>query len=157
MSKEDSSKHELNHLMSEYRSAGISRREFIQRALILGMSLPVATSFLANAAPVLAKAPAQSTTPVKGGIFVEGYDRDFSKAEPIAPGWDDPTLVAIYEYPLIRDPNSKPVPMVAESWTVSPDGLTWTFKIRDGLKFQSGAPCTNAQIVQNYKAFSDTK
>src|SRR5260221_5292252 len=156
VSKKDQNQEEVSRLMSEYRAAGISRREFMRRALILGLSVPVATSFLANAAPALAKGAAIQT-PVKGGVFVEGYDRDFSKAEPIAPGWDDPTLVAIYEYPLIRDPNSKPVPMVAESWTVAPDGLTWTFKIRDGLKFQSGAPCTNAQILQNFKAFADTK
>ena len=31
---------------------------------------------------------------------------------------------------------------VAESWTVSPDGKTFTFKIRPNLKFQSGAPVT---------------
>lgn len=157
MSKQDQNQPELSQLMSNYESKGISRREFIQRALALGVSLPFATSFLASVSPVLAKAAGQTAAPVKGGTFVEGYDRDFNKVEPIAPGWDDPTLVAVYEYPLIRDPSDKPMPMVAESWTVSDDGLTWTFKIRDGLKFQSGAPCTNAQIVQNYKAFSDTK
>jgi peptide/nickel transport system substrate-binding protein len=31
---------------------------------------------------------------------------------------------------------------VAESWTVSQDGKNYTFKIRPGLKFQSGAPVT---------------
>src|SRR5690606_6976726 len=30
----------------------------------------------------------------------------------------------------------------AESWEVSPDGLTFTFKMRDGVKFASGAPVT---------------
>ncbi len=157
MSKKDQGQQELNELMATYQSTGISRRDFLRKALLLGMSLPMATSFLANASPALAKAAGQSTAPVKGGTFIEGYDRDFQPVEPISPGWDDPTLVAVYEYPLIRDPSGKPVPMVAESWTVAPDGLTWTFKIRDGLKFQSGAPCTNAQILQNYKAFADDK
>ena len=157
MSKKDQGQQELNDLMATYQSTGISRRDFLRNALLLGMSLPMATLFLANASPALAKAAGQSTAPVKGGTFIEGYDRDFQPVEPISPGWDDPTLVAVYEYPLIRDPNGKPVPMVAESWTVAPDGLTWTFKIRDGLKFQSGAPCTNAQILQNYKAFADDK
>lgn len=144
---------ELGQLMSEYGSKGISRREFLQRALIMGMSLPAATSFLANASQALTRDSARRQEPVQGGTFVEGYDRDFSKVEPIAPGWDDPTLVAVYEFPVIRDPSGAPVPMVAESWTVSDDGLTWTFKIREGLKFHSGAPCTNAQIVQNFDAF----
>src|SRR5258706_6837218 len=157
MNKKDRKQHELNDLMSTYKSTGISRREFLKRATILGMSIPAATSFLANASPTFAKGHQQATTPVKGGTFTEGYDRDFQPVEPISPGWDDPTLVAVYEYPVIRDPSGKPVPMVAESWTVSPDSLTWTFKIRDGLKFQSGAPCTNAQILQNFKAFADEK
>jgi len=156
VSKIEKNQEEISRLMSEYRAKGISRRDFMKRALILGMAAPVATSFLANAAPAMAKSAA-SQSPVKGGTFIEGYDRDFQPVEPISPGWDDPTLVAVYEYPVIRDPSGKPVPMVAESWTVTDDGKTWTFKIRDGLKFQSGAPCTNVQILQNYKAFADTK
>ncbi|QLA19779.1 ABC transporter substrate-binding protein [Desulfolutivibrio sulfoxidireducens] len=31
-------------------------------------------------------------------------------------------------------------PMAAESWTVSPDGLVWTFKIRKGITFDDGTP-----------------
>lgn len=35
---------------------------------------------------------------------------------------------------------SKIVPVVAESWSVSPDGTLWTFKIRQGIKFANGDP-----------------
>ncbi len=37
---------------------------------------------------------------------------------------------------------SKIVPLLAESWAVSYDGVTYTFKIRDGVKFHSGNPLT---------------
>ena len=36
---------------------------------------------------------------------------------------------------------------VAQSWTVSPDGLTFTFKIRPGLKFHSGNPLTADDVA----------
>ncbi len=40
------------------------------------------------------------------------------------------------------DAKSNPVPYLAESWTTSPDHLTWTFKIRKGLNWTDGEPIT---------------
>jgi len=42
---------------------------------------------------------------------------------------------------------AKIVPALAESWEVSPDGLTYTFKIRDGVKFHDGTS-VNAEAVK---------
>jgi ABC-type transport system substrate-binding protein len=42
---------------------------------------------------------------------------------------------------------SKPVPQLATSWQTSPDNLTWTFKLRDGVKFHDGTP-VNAQAFK---------
>lgn len=39
-------------------------------------------------------------------------------------------------------PNLEPVPGFAESWTQSEDGLTWTFKIRNGMTWSDGQPAT---------------
>ncbi len=38
------------------------------------------------------------------------------------------------------------MPWLASSWTVSPDGLTYTFKLRDGVTFSNGT-AVNAQAV----------
>ena len=40
---------------------------------------------------------------------------------------------------------------VAESWTVSPDGKTFTFKIRDGIKFHSGNPLTAEDVAWSFQ------
>jgi peptide/nickel transport system substrate-binding protein len=46
----------------------------------------------------------------------------------------------------INDP-SKLVPDLAKSWTVSPDGKTYTFELKPGLKFASGNPVTAEDVV----------
>jgi peptide/nickel transport system substrate-binding protein len=42
--------------------------------------------------------------------------------------------------------NKKIVPLLAESYTISDDGLTWTFKLRQGVKFQNGDPLTAEDV-----------
>jgi len=42
---------------------------------------------------------------------------------------------------------SKPYPALATSYTVSPDGKTFTFQLRHGVKFASGNPLTSADVV----------
>jgi peptide/nickel transport system substrate-binding protein len=39
------------------------------------------------------------------------------------------------------------VPGLAESWTYSDDGLVWTFKIREGVTFHDGTPCTADEVA----------
>lgn len=43
-------------------------------------------------------------------------------------------------------PDLKPKPGLAESWSVSPDRLTYTFKLRPGVKWQDGKPFTSADV-----------
>ncbi len=42
-------------------------------------------------------------------------------------------------------------PGLAESWTVSPDGMTFTFKIRKGAKFHSGNPVTAEDVAWSFQ------
>lgn len=50
----------------------------------------------------------------------------------------------------IKD-TSQVVPGIAESWKVSDDGLTYTFKIKSGLKFASGNPITAADVAYSFE------
>ena len=142
---------ELEGLMSAYARAAVNRRDFIRRAAALGVSVPAAAGLLAAAAPRFAAA--QDATPVTGGEFVEGYDRDFTKMDTVNSGWADPGYNLAYEYVIMRDPDGAIVPAMAESWTVSDDGLSWTFKIPAGLTFHSGAPCTAANVAEDFNLF----
>lgn len=48
-------------------------------------------------------------------------------------------------------------PSLAESWTVSPDGLVWTLKLRRGVKFHDGTPFNAEAVVFNYERQTDAK
>jgi len=49
------------------------------------------------------------------------------------------------------------VPAAASSWTVSDDGLTYTFAIRDGLRWSDGTPLTAADFEYSLKRIVDPK
>lgn len=49
------------------------------------------------------------------------------------------------------DGKIKVVPEVAESWTLGPDGKTWTFKIRQGMKFPSGRAVDANAVVYSLR------
>lgn len=46
--------------------------------------------------------------------------------------------------------NGQPVPYLATSWSISPDHLTWSFKIRPGLRWTDGIPITAQDVAWTY-------
>ena len=82
----------------------------------------------------------------------------------IAPTWFDPssappqitpfgTLYAIHDALVRPLPNQKIGPSLAESWTESPDGLTYEFKLRRGLKFHNGDPLTSEDVKFSFERY----
>src|SRR5580658_577174 len=53
----------------------------------------------------------------------------------------------LFEGLVLLDKDSKVVPGVAESWSISPDGLTYTFKLRENAKWSNGDPVTADDFV----------
>jgi peptide/nickel transport system substrate-binding protein len=50
-----------------------------------------------------------------------------------------------------RDPNTNlPIPYMADSWTVSSDGKTYTFNLRKDMKWSDGIPITSQDFVWTY-------
>ncbi len=52
---------------------------------------------------------------------------------------------------------SKILPNLASSWTISPDGLTYTFTLKDGAVFSSGNPVTSADAVFSFNRMINLK
>jgi oligopeptide transport system substrate-binding protein len=65
---------------------------------------------------------------------------------------DQIIATALFEGLTVLDEKSTaPLPAVAESWTTSPDGLTWTFRLREGLKWSNGDALTADDFVQSWR------
>ena len=59
----------------------------------------------------------------------------------------------MFEQLVTRGENNNVIPELAESWTVSPDGLTYTFKIRSGVKFHNGKELTSADVKASFERY----
>ena len=66
-------------------------------------------------------------------------------------------LKDLYEGLTIYDAAGKIVPGAAESWKVSEDGLTYTFKLRENAKWSDGSPVTAQDFEFSFKRVEDPK
>ena len=64
-------------------------------------------------------------------------------------------LLHSFECLLAVDQDGKLIPGQAESWETSDDGLTWTFHLRDGLKWSDGSDLTANDFVYSWKRVCD--
>jgi peptide/nickel transport system substrate-binding protein len=80
----------------------------------------------------------------------------------IAPAWFDPAengglitpfavLYALHDGVVRPLPGEKIGNSLAESWTESPDGLVYEFKLRQGLRFHNGEPCTAEDVKFSFE------
>ena len=65
------------------------------------------------------------------------------------------TLKSVYDTLAEADPTGKIVPALAESWTVSGDWLTWTFKLRQGVVFHNGDKLTSKDVKATFDRIRD--
>jgi len=128
----------------------ITRRQFLGTSAALLGSLPFARAIPALAAPAdtLVAVTGQTinsldlhrvgTNRASYQIAVNCYDRLVSFGTKEAPGGG-----LSYDY-------SKLEPELAESWTISPDGLTITFKLKPNATFQDGSKVTASDVKWSF-------
>jgi len=111
-------------------------------------------ALLAGVASCLLAAGAVAQTPKKGGELIfavtaepPNYDchanTSFAFVHPVIPHYSTLLTFSGADYPKI-------VGDLAESWTVSDDGKTYTFKLFDGVKFHDGSSLTSADVKASY-------
>ena len=60
--------------------------------------------------------------------------------------WQNRVIGDYIEGLVAEDAKAEPIPGQAESWTISDDGLVYTFKLRDGIQWSDGVPVTAADF-----------
>jgi peptide/nickel transport system substrate-binding protein len=99
---------------------------------------------------VSSSAFAAALTPKPGGTLIFGRGGDSVGLDPAYETDGNSFMVcdnvyeALVEY---KDESTDLEPLLAESWSISPDNLTYTFKLRKGVKFHDGTPFNSDAVV----------
>jgi peptide/nickel transport system substrate-binding protein len=100
-----------------------------------------------------------ATQGIQGGNLVIGTTEEPDTLNPYITQLvtSDNVLSGIMEGMLDHNAKQQIVYKLATSYSVSKDGLTYTWHLRHGVKFQNGAPFTSKDIVANYKIIMNPK
>jgi peptide/nickel transport system substrate-binding protein len=104
---------------------------------------------------LLGAAAAQGVT--RGGTLRVALDRDPPNLDPhrSSAQVDRQVFQNLFDKLVDTDANLTVVPMLATSWTISPDGKTVTFTLRQGVRFHDGTPFDAEAVVYNFARMRD--
>jgi peptide/nickel transport system substrate-binding protein len=154
-----------NHIIDEFAAGRLSRRDFIRRATIVGISVPVLGSVLeacsssSSPSSTATSTASASATGAAGAVIKAGIVTPTATINPLTVadqgGLD--MLAQTGEYLTLATQKLTLQPVLATSWSPNSTGDVWTFKIRQGVKFHNGSPLTAADVVYTYKLQTDPK
>ncbi len=151
-----------NHVIDEYVAGRLSRRDFIRRATVVGISVPVLGSILeacsSSSSSSGSTTPSSSSTAsgAPGATIRAGITTPAASINPVTVadqgGLD--MLAQTGEYLVLSDQNLGLQPVLATKWAPNSKADVWTFTIRQGVKFHSGAPLTADDVVYSMKLYA---
>ncbi|MGI6660026.1 MAG: ABC transporter substrate-binding protein [Dethiobacteraceae bacterium] len=87
--------------------------------------------------------------------LVIAFDRDAEILDTIKTSWFSDGLIYIHDRLISRDYEFNYRPGLAESWETSEDGLVWTFKLKEGVKFHDGTPLKASDVKFTIESIID--
>ena len=90
-----------------------------------------------------------------GGDFVFGQEANVNSLDQMTSSTISTRNIAMnmFEALMARDESNNPITDLAESFTESPDGLVYTFKLRQSVKFHNGKTMTSADVAASWDRF----
>jgi peptide/nickel transport system substrate-binding protein len=155
-----------NHIIDEFAAGRLSRRDFIRRGTVVGISVPLLGSILAacGSSSSSSAAPGTSSTSsaaagAAGAVIKAGIITPTGLINPVTVpdqgGLD--MLGQTGEYLCLSGQTLNLTPVLATSWAPNSTADVWTFKIRQGVKFHNGAPLTADDVVYTFQLHTNTK
>jgi peptide/nickel transport system substrate-binding protein len=129
-------------------------------ALWRGALVLIATVVVAVAWPAVGNAATSPSPSAEGAVFRVGWLLEPENLNPYIGllGQDYEIYALNYDYLIGYDPETfSPRPEIATSWSVSSDQKRWTFKIRQGVKWQDGEPLTASDVAFSYNYIIDNE
>lgn len=133
----------------------ISRRNFLKVAGVSAAALGLAACGGSKSGSTATSGSAAGST--AGGTNTAGFTVQYgSNPETLDPALNSAidganTIITIFEPLLLINENNEVIGGQAESWEASEDGLTWTFTMRDGLKWSDGTDLNAKDFEYSFK------
>ena len=137
----------------------ISRRNFLKVAGVSAAALGLAACGGSKSGSTATSGSTAGST--AGGVNTAGFTVQYgSNPETLDPALNSAidganTIITIFEPLLLINENNEVVGGQAESWETSEDGLTWTFTMRDGLKWSDGTDLNAKDFEYSFKRMVD--
>ncbi|MDX6564702.1 MAG: peptide/nickel transport system substrate-binding protein [Solirubrobacteraceae bacterium] len=155
-----------NHYIDELVSGSISRRQFVRRGAVIGMSASVLSAVLTacGGANNTSSTPASTGTtagqPTKGGTLKLALQTPAGAINPLTISDAGGLCMLAQTGEFLAFDNNMALqlqPMLATSWKPNADGSMWTFSLRPGVKFHNGAALTADDVVYTFQQLADPK
>jgi peptide/nickel transport system substrate-binding protein len=127
---------------------------------MVGLSVPLLGGILAACGSSGSPSSSSSTGPGKAGANIKaGLLVPAAAINPItiADQGGLELIGNVGEFLVFTDQGGRYHPWLATSWSANSDASVWTFKIRQGVKFNNGTPMTVDDVVYSFKTQSDPK
>ena len=144
----------IPQFFKQYNEGKISRRDFMRGATLLGLSATLAAC--AAPTPAMTEATEAATTAASGEIIRGGTLTSAMELQlidhPARISWTQSSNIIrqISEYLTITGSDNITRPYLLENWTASDDLLTWTLKLREGIKFNNGDELTSDDVIFSF-------
>ncbi|MEO1121637.1 MAG: ABC transporter substrate-binding protein, partial [Pseudomonadota bacterium] len=146
----------MPELCDQLDTGGVTRRDFVRQACLLGVSTGIAYGLADSIEGVRPFAPALASSPKPGGTLRVAMDVQ-EMSDPATFPWVQRSNVArfIVEHLTRTRADNITVPYLAESWEASDDLTQWVFKLRQGVTWSNGDRFTSQYVAHTMARWLD--